>query len=84
MNEIVNKLLLVGDKLIPEMHLRHPVSLNKSEFTYSACGRFTTKKERIKKFKKKQKQKTIQTISVKMNQIRSVLRMIWLMENLKI
>ena len=52
MNEIVNKLLLVGDKSIPEMHLRHPVSLDKSEFTYSACGRFTTKKERIKKFKK--------------------------------
>ena len=37
MNEIVNKFLLVGDKLIPE-------------FTYSACGPFTRKKERIEKF----------------------------------
>ena len=52
MNEIVNKLLLVGDKLIPEMHLKHPVSLNKSEFTYSACGRFTTKKKELKNSKK--------------------------------
>ena len=24
MNEIVNKFLLVGDKLMPEMHLRQP------------------------------------------------------------
>ena len=37
MNEIVNKFLLVGDKFIPE-------------FTYSACGPFTRKKERIEKF----------------------------------
>ena len=39
MNEIVNKLLLVGDKLMPEMHLTQP------GFTYSACGPFTKKKE---------------------------------------
>ena len=32
MNEIVNKFLLVGDKFIPEMHLKQP------GFTYSACG----------------------------------------------
>ena len=53
MNGIVNKFLLLGDKLMPQMHLSQPVSLNKSGFTYSACGRFTTKKEKIKKFKKK-------------------------------
>ena len=35
MNEIVHKPLLVGDKLMPEMHLRQPL------FTYSACGSFT-------------------------------------------
>ena len=35
MNEIVNKSLLVGDKLMPEMHLKHP------GFTYSACRPFT-------------------------------------------
>ena len=32
MNEIINKFLLVGDKLTPEMHLKQP------GFTYSACG----------------------------------------------
>ena len=45
MNDIVNKLLLAGDKFIPEMHLRQP------GFTYSACGSFTKNKERIKKFR---------------------------------
>ena len=44
MNEIVNKFLLVGDKFMPEMHLKQP------GFTYSACGPFTKNKERIKKF----------------------------------
>ena len=44
MNEIVNKLLLVGDKFIPEKHLKQP------GFTYSVCGPFTKNKERIKKF----------------------------------
>ena len=45
MNEIVNKCLLVGDKFMPEMHLRQP------QFVYSACGPFTKNKERIQKFK---------------------------------
>ena len=45
MNEIVNKFLLVGDKFMPEMHLKQP------GFTYSTCGSFTKNKERIKKFK---------------------------------
>ena len=45
MNEIVNKLLLAGDKFMPEMHLKQP------GFTYSACGPFTKNKERIQKFK---------------------------------
>ena len=44
MNEIVNTFLLVGDKFIPEMHLKQP------GFTYSACGPFTRNKERIEKF----------------------------------
>ena len=42
-NEIVNKFLLVGDKFIPKFHLKQP------GFTYSACGQFTRKKERIGK-----------------------------------
>ena len=44
MNEIVNKVLLAGDKFMPEMHLKQP------GFTYSACGPFTKNKERIEKF----------------------------------
>ena len=44
MNDIINKFLLVGDKFMPEMHLRQP------GFTYSACGPFTKNKERINKF----------------------------------
>ena len=44
MNEIINKFLLVGDKFMPEMHLKQP------GFTYSACGPFTKNKERNEKF----------------------------------
>ena len=46
MNEIINKFLLVGDKFMPEMHLRQP------GFIYSACGPLTKNKERIEKFMK--------------------------------
>ena len=45
MKEIVNKILLAGDKVIPELRLRQP------GFIYSACGPFTKNKERIQKFK---------------------------------
>ena len=45
MNEIVNKLLLSGDKFMPEM------PLGWLGFTYSGHGPFTKNKERIKKFK---------------------------------
>ena len=45
MNENVNKFLLVGDKFMPEMHLKQP------GFIYSACGPFTKNKERIEKFR---------------------------------
>ena len=44
MNEIVNTLLLVGDKFMSEMHLKQP------GFTYSTCGPLTKNKERIEKF----------------------------------
>ena len=43
MNEVV-KFLLVGDKSMPEMHLKQPC------FTCSACGPLTKNKERIEKF----------------------------------
>ena len=45
MNEMINKLLLAGDKLVPEMHSRKP------GFTYSPCRPFTRNKERIEKSK---------------------------------
>ena len=42
----MNRFLLVGDKLMPEMHLKQP------GLTYSACDPFTKNKERIEKFMK--------------------------------
>ena len=45
MNEIVNNILLAGEKFMPEMHLKQP------GFTFSAYGPFTKNKERIQKFK---------------------------------
>ena len=44
MNDTVNMFLLVGDKFMPETHLKQP------GFTFSACVPFTKKKERIEKF----------------------------------
>ena len=75
MNKTVNKFLLAGDKFMPEMYLRQP------GFTYSVCGPFTKNKKRIQKLKKKQE---IQTIFTKMNLIKLVWNMIWLIEILKI
>ena len=43
MNETVNKFLLVRDKCMPEMNLRHP------RFTYSDCDSFTKDKGMNKK-----------------------------------
>ena len=45
MNEMVNKCLLPGDNVMPEMHLKQP------GFTYSTCRPCTKNKERIQKFK---------------------------------
>ena len=45
MNNAINKLLLAGDKFMPEIHLRQP------QFTYSACGPFTKHEQRIQKFR---------------------------------
>ena len=74
MNEIVNKFLLVGDKFMPEMHLKQP------GFTYSACGPFTKNKERIEKFM----QTGNTDLFIKMNLIKLVFNTIWLMANQKI
>ena len=45
MNNTINKLLLAGDRFMPEIHLRQP------QFTYSACRPFTKHEQRIQKFK---------------------------------
>ena len=44
MNEILNKVLLIGDKFMPEIHLKQP------GFTYSTYSPFTRNKVRIEKF----------------------------------
>ena len=56
MNDIINKVLLAGDKFMPDMHLKQP------QFTYSACGPLTKKKE-----SKSLKKLEIQTIFPEMN-----------------
>ena len=73
-NEVVNRLLLVGDTFMPEIHLKQP------GFTYSACGLFTKNKERIQNLKKRE----ILTIFTKTNLIRLVFNIIWPMGILKI
>ena len=45
MNSIINKVLLAGDKFMPEMHLRKP------GFMCSACKPFRKSKTNINKFK---------------------------------
>ena len=74
MNETVNKLLLVGNKFIPEMHFKQP------GFTYSACDHLQNTKKEFKNLKKQE----IQAIFTKMNFIRLVFNMISLMGILKI
>ena len=45
MNKIINKVLLTGDKFMPELHLKHP------GFTYSACGPLIKHCKRIQGFR---------------------------------
>ena len=74
MNEIVNKFLLAGDKLMPEMHLKQP------GFTYNALDNLLKTKKEFKKLKKQE----IQAVFTKMNLIKLVFNMIRLMKILKI
>ena len=71
MNEIVNKFLLAGEKFMPEIHLKQ------LGFTNSTCG---PSKKQFRNSKKQEKQ----NIFRKMNMIRLLFNMIWLMEILKI
>ena len=63
MNEIGNKFLPIGDKLMPGMHLKQP------GFTYRACGPFPKNKKRIEKF--------MQTGNMEYKKL--IFSMIWLM-----
>ena len=47
MKNVINKVLLAGDKSMHDMHLRQP------RFTYSASGPFTKNQTKIQKFKEK-------------------------------
>ena len=57
MNNTVNKVLLAGDKFMPEIYLRQP------QFTYSACDHLLSINKEFKSLKKLE----IQTIYIKMN-----------------
>ena len=70
----MNKFILVGDKIMPEMYLKQ------LGFTYSACGPFTKNKERIESLCKLE----IRILFIKMNLIKLAFSVIWLMENQKI
>ena len=92
MNETVNKFLLVGDKFMPEMHLKQPA------FTYSAFSPFTRNKERIEKFMQTGNtafiykneldkacfQHETQILFTKMSLMKLAFSMIWPMANQKI
>ena len=71
MNEIVKKILLVGDKYMPQMHLKQP------GFTYNVSGPFTRNKERIENF-----MQTGNTDVIYRNELdKPAFNMMWLMVN---
>ena len=73
MNEVVNKFLLVGDKFMPEMHLKQPGLL-----TVLVVHSQKTKKELKSSFKLEIQIKFTETKLIKL-----VFNMIWLMVNQK-
>ena len=74
MNKIVNKFLLIGDKLMPEMPLKQP------GFIYTACGPFAKNRERIENLCRQE----MPTLFTEVSFIRLVFNTIWLMINQKI
>ena len=74
MNEIVNKFLLAGDKFMSEMHLKQP------EFLIALVVHLLKIKKELKSLRKLE----IQILFIKMNLIRLVFNMIWLMAKQKI
>ena len=83
MNEIVNKFLSAEDKFMPEMHLRQPASLDKSEYNIlhvTLVDHLQKTRKESRHFKKQE----IHNIFIKTNDIKLVFNMTWLMEILKI
>ena len=74
MNNIINKLLLAGDKFMPEMHLRQP------QFVYSIADLLLDTKKKLKNLKKL----VIRVIFIEMNLIKLVSNTILLMQIIKI
>ena len=70
MNEIVHNFLLAGDKFMPEVQLKQP------EFTYGAVDHLLKIKNEFKNLCKLE----IPILFIKMNLIKLVFNMIWLME----
>ena len=62
---------------MPEMHSKQPAVVDKSGFTYNACGRFTKSKEKKNENLKKQQ---IDDMLIKANSLKLVFNMTWLME----
>ena len=75
MNEIVKKILLAGDKFMPEIYLKHP------GFTYIACSLVHSQKTK-KELKNLCKQE-IQILFTKMSSMKLVFNLIWLKVNQK-
>ena len=73
MNKIVNKFMLLGDKVMPEIHLKQP------GFTHSAGGLLKTRKEL-----KNLCRQGIHIISTRIILIKLVFNMVWLTVNIKI
>ena len=74
MNNIINKLLLAGDKFMPEMHLRQP------QFVYSIADLLLDTKKKLKNLKKL----VIRVLFIEMNLIKLVSNTILLMQIIKI
>ena len=74
MKEIEEKFLLAGDKVAPKRHLKQP------RFSYSTCGPFTKNKEKLKNLCKQE----IRILFKKVNLIKLVFNVIWVIFNQKI
>ena len=74
MNEIVNMFLLVGNKFMPEMHLKQPVLL------IVLVVHLTKIKKELKSLYKLE----IHIWTIEMNLIKLIFNMIWLMAKKKI